>query len=161
RRSTMQTPASIPGAVAVPEVRRDAAGMSAVLTAQAILQRNYLFRRLPQPSLNRVAGLAVRRAYDKGSVIFNQGDRGDALYGVACGRVRISASGAGGREVYLNIMEPGDTFGEIAVMDGLPRTAGATTLEKTTLIVIQRTDFLALLERESKLAIHLLQLLCE
>jgi CRP/FNR family transcriptional regulator, cyclic AMP receptor protein len=131
------------------------------LTAKTVLQRNYLFRRLPEPSLDRLADLAVRRIYDKGAIIFTQGDKGDALYGVASGRVRISASGSGGREVFLNIMEPGDTFGEIAVMDGLPRTAGATALEKTALMVIQRTDFLRLLEREPKLAVHLLQLLCQ
>ena len=90
-----------------------------------------------------------------------QGDVGDALFGVASGRVRISASGAAGQEVFLNIMEPGDTFGESAVMDGLPRTAGATALDDATLIVIKRSDFLQLLEREPQLAIHLLKLLCE
>ncbi len=132
-----------------------------ILTAKAILQRNYLFRGLPEVSLERVASLASRRTYDKGAVIFAQGDEGDALYGVAGGRVRISASGSGGQEVFLNIMEPGDTFGEIAVMDGLPRTAGATAIERTVLIVIQRLDFLQLLEREPQLAIHLLKLLCE
>jgi CRP-like cAMP-binding protein len=58
-------------------------------------------------------------------------------------------------------MEPGDTFGEIAVMDGLPRTAGATAVEQTALIVIKRADFLQLLEREPRLGIHLLKLLCE
>src|SRR5690606_25300792 len=79
----------------------------------------------------------------------------------AAGRVRISASGVGGQEVFLNIMEPGDTFGEIAVMDGLPRTAGATALERTVLIVVQRQDFLQLLEHEPRLAVHLLKLLCQ
>jgi hypothetical protein len=101
-------------------------GPAEKLTAKAVLQRNYLFRGLPGSTLERLASLATRRVYQKGAVIFSQGDPGDALFGVASGRVRISASGAGGREVFLNIMEPGDTFGEIAVMDGLPRTAGAT-----------------------------------
>ena len=131
-----------------------------ILTAKAVLQRNYLFRGLPEAALQRVAALASRRVYEKGGVIFAQGDEGDALYGVAAGRVRISASGAAGQEVFLNIMEPGDTFGEIAVMDGLPRTAGATALEHTVLIVVQRQDFLRLLEREPNLALHLLKLLC-
>jgi CRP/FNR family transcriptional regulator, cyclic AMP receptor protein len=108
-----------------------------------------------------VAALATRRTYPKGAVIFAQGEQGDALFGVAAGRVRISASGTGGQEVFLNIMEPGDTFGEIAVMDGLPRTAGATALDHTTVIIIKRADFLLLLEREPRLAIHLLKLLCE
>jgi CRP/FNR family transcriptional regulator, cyclic AMP receptor protein len=131
------------------------------LTAKAVLQRNYLFRGLPEEALERVASLSTRRSYDKGAVIFSQGDPPDALYGVASGRVRISASGAAGQEVFLNIMEPGDTFGEIAVMDGLPRTAGATALDRATLIVVSRRDFLRLLEREPRLAIHLLKLLCE
>src|SRR5690606_5882904 len=131
---------------------------AAVLTAAAVLRRNYMFRGLPEPTLRRIAALAGRKLYRKGSVIFSQGDSGDALYGVASGRVRISASGAGGREVFLNIMEPGDTFGEIAVMDGLPRTAGATALEHTTLIVLKRAHSLGLVERAPKLAIHLLKL---
>ena len=131
------------------------------LTARAVLLRNYLFRGLPQAAIDRLASLAVRRSFDKGAVVFAQGDKGDALYGVAAGRVRISACGAGGQEVFLNIMEPGDTFGEIAVMDGLPRTAAATAIDQTTLIVIKRQDFLQLLEREPQLAIHLLKLLCE
>lgn len=131
------------------------------LSAKGVLQRNYLFRGLPDGSLERIAALATRRSYAKGAVIFAQGDEGDALFGVAAGRVRISASGAGGQEVFLNIMEPGDTFGEIAVMDGLPRTAGATALDPTTVIILKRADFLQLLEREPLLAIHLLKLLCE
>ncbi len=129
-------------------------------SAKAVLQRNYLFRGLPAAAIERMAALASRRVYHKGAVIFSQGDPGDALFGVASGRVRVSASAAGGREVFLNIMEPGDAFGEIAVIDGLPRTAGATALDQTTLIVLKRKDFLALLEREPRLAIHLLELLC-
>jgi len=131
------------------------------LSADALLRRNYMFRGLPERTLQRIAARVGRRLYQKGAVIFSQGDPGDALYGVASGRVRISASGAGGREVFLNIMEPGDTFGEIAVMDGLPRTAGATALERTTLIVLKRVDFIALVEQEPRLALHLLKLLCE
>jgi CRP-like cAMP-binding protein len=131
------------------------------LSPRAVLKRNYLFRGLPDATIERIAALAAKRHYARGFQIFAQGDDGDALYGVAAGRVRISASASGGREVFLNIMEPGDTFGEVAVMDGLPRTASAVALDDSTLIVIQRGDFLPLLEREPKLATHLLKLLCE
>jgi CRP/FNR family transcriptional regulator, cyclic AMP receptor protein len=134
---------------------------SPALSADALLRRNYMFKGLPDRTLQRIAALAGRKLYQKGAVIFSQGDPGDALYGVASGRVRISASGAGGREVFLNIMEPGDTFGEIAVMDGLPRSAGATALDRTALIVLKRVDFIGLVEREPQLALHLLKLLCE
>src|SRR6185436_6004869 len=131
------------------------------LSPKTVLRHNYLFRSLSDSTLEGIAALAAKRTYYKGSVIFSQGDDGDALFGVASGRVRISASASGGREVFLNIMEPGDTFGEIAVMDGLPRTAGATALDHATLVTIKRPDFLQLLEREPQLAIHLLKLLCE
>jgi CRP-like cAMP-binding protein len=131
------------------------------LSPKAVLRHNYLFRSLSDSTLEGIAALAAKRTFYKGSVIFSQGDEGDALFGVAAGRVRISASASGGREVFLNIMEPGDTFGEIAVMDGLPRTANAIALDDSALIVIQRADFLPFLEREPRLAIHLLKLMCE
>jgi CRP-like cAMP-binding protein len=131
------------------------------LSPKTVLRHNYLFRTLSDSTLESLAALATKRSYFKGSVIFSQGDEGDALFGVASGRVRISASASGGREVFLNIMEPGDTFGEIAVMDGLPRTANAIALDDSTLILIQRSDFLPFLEKEPRLAIHLLKLMCE
>ena len=131
------------------------------LSPKTVLRHNYLFRSLSDSALEGIAALAAKRTYHKGTVIFSQGDEGDALFGVASGRVRISASASGGREVFLNIMEPGDTFGEIAVMDGLPRTANAIALDDSALLVIQRSDFLLFLEKEPRLAIHLLKLMCE
>lgn len=130
------------------------------ITPLTALRNNHLFQALPEQSLARVAALATRRSVGKGQVVFSQGDPGDALFAIASGRVRISATASSGQEVFLSIMEPGDTFGEIAVMDDLTRTAAATALEETTLLVIKREDFLELLEQEPKLALHLLRLLC-
>jgi CRP/FNR family transcriptional regulator, cyclic AMP receptor protein len=130
------------------------------LNARTIIERNSLFRGLKPSTLEQVADLASRRTYKSSAVVFLRGDPGDSLYGVVTGRVRISASAPGGKEVFLNIMEPGDAFGEIALLDGQPRTAAATTLSPTELIVIQRDNFLALLQREPKLAVHLIELLC-
>jgi CRP-like cAMP-binding protein len=96
-----------------------------------------------------------------GAVIFVQGDPGDSLCGVVTGRVRISTSRAGGKEAVLNIIEPGESFGEIALLDGMPRTATATAIEPTELSVIKRDHFLALLRDEPILAMHLIELLCQ
>jgi CRP/FNR family transcriptional regulator, cyclic AMP receptor protein len=93
-------------------------------------------------------------------VIFSQSDPGDSLFGVVTGRVRISTSSAAGREVFLNIMEPGDTFGEIALLDGRPRTATASAMATSDLLIITREQFLGLLAREPMLTEHLLRLLC-
>jgi CRP-like cAMP-binding protein len=130
-------------------------------TAKTVIERNRLFRGLGSATIERIAALATRRPYADGAVVFMRGDPGDSLCGVVSGRVRISASRPGGREVFLNIMGPGDAFGEIALLDGQPRTATATTLARTELIIIRRDRFADLLVSEPQLATHLIQLLCE
>jgi CRP/FNR family cyclic AMP-dependent transcriptional regulator len=131
------------------------------LSVQTILERNRLFRGLSAATVQQIAALAIRRPYEQDAIVFSQGDPGDSLYGVVTGKVRISASTREGKEMFLNIMEPGDTFGEIALLDGNPRTATATTTAACELMIIPRAQFLALLQREPALAIHLLQLLCQ
>jgi CRP/FNR family transcriptional regulator, cyclic AMP receptor protein len=128
------------------------------LAGKIMLQRSPLFRGLSTPALERVAELAVRRAYRSGEIVFSQGDPGDALYAVITGKIRISAGAADGREIFLNIMEPGDTFGEIALLDGGTRTASATATVDSELVSIRREHFLALLEREPRVALELLRL---
>jgi CRP-like cAMP-binding protein len=131
------------------------------LSVQTILERNRLFRGLSAATIQQIAALAIRRPYEPDALVFSQGDPGDSLYGVVTGKVRISASTREGKEMFLNIMEPGDTFGEIALLDGNPRTATATTTATCELMIIPRAQFLALLQREPTVAIHLLQLLCQ
>lgn len=131
------------------------------LDAKTIIERNTLFRGLAAATIERVVGLASRRGYEAGAVVFLRGDTGDCLYGVVTGKVRISVTGSGGKEVFLNIMEPGDSFGEIALLDGEPRTASATALVATELMSIPRERFLALLHEEPSLALHLIRLLCQ
>jgi CRP-like cAMP-binding protein len=137
------------------------AGKDPGAAARQLLRQNYLFAGLPDALLDSLAAHAQWRSCRRGEVVFSQGDEGDALYGVVSGRVRISTMSPEGREVFLNIMEPGDTFGEIAVIDGLPRTAGAVALDASTLIFIKRIEFLAVVEREPRLAMHLLRLFCQ
>src|ERR1700676_2570424 len=131
------------------------------LTAQTILERNSLFRGLPIATIQRISALAIRRTYKRGVIVFAHGDPGDALYGVVTGKIRISSSARDGKEIFLNVMEPGDTFGEIALLDGNKRTATARATVPSELIIIMRDHFLALLQQEPRLTIHLLQLLCQ
>ncbi len=131
------------------------------LAAETILQRTRLFRGLPSTTIRQISALSIRRSYGHGAIVFSQADPGDALYGVVTGKIRISASSPDGREVFLNIMEPGDTFGEIALLDGRRRTATASATVPSELIIISRDHFLGLLEREPKLVSHVVQLLCE
>lgn len=131
------------------------------IAANTILERNRLFRGLSASTIAQIASLSMRRPYAAGAIVFSQGDPGDALYGVVTGKVRISASAPDGKEMFLNIMEPGDTFGEIALLDGNPRTATASATAPCELLVIMRDPFLNLLQREPALSTHLLRLLCQ
>jgi CRP/FNR family cyclic AMP-dependent transcriptional regulator len=128
------------------------------LAGKMMLERSPLFRGLPPASLQRLASLATQRRYSAGEVVFSQGDPGDALYGVVSGKIRISTGATDGREVSLNIMEPGDTFGEIALLDGGERTAAATADVPSELVSIRREHFLDMLKREPPLALELLRL---
>jgi CRP-like cAMP-binding protein len=128
------------------------------LAGKIVLQRSPLFRGLAPPALERIASLATQRNYGAGEIVCSQGDPGDALYAVVSGRIRISSGAADGREIFLNIMEPGDSFGEIALLDGGTRTASAIAMVASELVSLRRDHLFALLEREPPVALELLRL---
>ncbi len=129
--------------------------------ATVSLSSCFLFRDLPKESLARVAALAKTRKFSRKQTIFSVGDVGDALYGIIAGKVRIVANAEDGREVFLNILNSGAVFGEVAVIDGKSRTAGAIAIEDSVLWAIERTEFLRLLHEDPELSVHLLQVFCE
>lgn len=131
------------------------------LTARVVLKANRLFRDLPDPTLDQLAGLAVRRSVKRGQRIFAEGDPGDSLMGLISGQVRISATTPAGQEAFLNLLESGDSFGEIAVLDGNARTANAEAVTDVELFVVRRVDLMALIGREPRLAAELISLLCK
>jgi CRP-like cAMP-binding protein len=127
---------------------------------QTFLNTHYLFRDLDPAVVARIAALGVTRGLGAEEILFQKGDSGDALYAVLSGRIRISTNTPGGKEIVFAIMEPGEVFGEIALLDGMARTADASAIGPAELFMIYRRDFLNFLEREPRLAIHLLQLVC-
>lgn len=126
-----------------------------------LLRHHYLFRTLDPTVLRRIVDLGITTRLERGDVLFRKGDEGNALYGVLQGQIRISASSPTGREVIMNLMEEGEVFGEIALLDGGTRTADAIAIARAELLTIRRRDFLNFLEREPNLAVHLIKLLCE
>jgi CRP/FNR family transcriptional regulator, cyclic AMP receptor protein len=127
----------------------------------ALLGMNPLFAGLGEEAIGSIAGLCTRRQLDAGEVLFQKGDKGDALYGVRRGRIRIETGTASGGRLTLNMLGPGDLFGEIALFDGQPRTADAISAEPSELFMVRRSDFLAYLEREPRITVRLLELLCQ
>lgn len=104
---------------------------------------------------------AQERRFKNGQLIFQRGDEGGSMMSVVEGRVRISIASEDGREIVLTIIEPGGVFGEIALLDGRGRTADAHAMGETRLNVLYMRDALPILEREPRLAVRLLQMLCE
>jgi CRP/FNR family cyclic AMP-dependent transcriptional regulator len=126
-----------------------------------ILKMNPMFADLGSDELQRISNLCHTQHLASGEVLFQKGDAGDALFGVRRGQIRIETGASDGSRLTLNFMGPGDLFGEVAVLDGQARTADATAGEATELFVLRREDFLGHLEREPKVAIKIIQLLCE
>lgn len=144
-----------------PHLVTEAGDGMAATSMLSILQENRLFGGLSGDVLERIAGLATRRKAPAGRVLFVQGETGDLFFGIESGRVRMSASSPEGREIHFVELGPRDTFGEIALLDGGPRTATATVAAAASLVVIDRASFRALLEREPGLGLRLLERLCE
>jgi len=103
---------------------------------------------------------ALTRKVKKGTLLFRKGDAGTNLYAVGAGVVRVSAPSDQGKDTVFNLIVPGEIFGEIAFLDGGPRTADAVMIESGELMVIERRDFLPLLRDYPELAVRLLEILC-
>jgi CRP/FNR family transcriptional regulator, cyclic AMP receptor protein len=116
--------------------------------AAAYLKQTRLFMDLEPAALTRLADRAIERTYKKGQLIFYQGDPAEALFVVIEGRVKVVVVNEAGDEMVLVTLQPVDVFGEVALIDGEPRSASAETLEQTRVLVLTRTTFLEAL-RES------------
>jgi CRP/FNR family cyclic AMP-dependent transcriptional regulator len=126
-----------------------------------MLSLNPLFSHLGADALKQIAGLCHTQQLGEGEVLFQKGDVGDALYGIRRGQIRIETGASDVGRLTLNFQGSGDVFGEIAVLDGQTRTADAIGAEPTELFVLRRADFMNHLEREPKVAIKLIELLCQ
>lgn len=92
---------------------------------------------------------------DAGSEIFHQGDPAEALYILLDGEVEIAKAGTRGQEKVLVTLRPGSPFGEMSLMDSLPRSATARTRAKSEMIVLPRDNFLALTEAHPRLGLKI------
>jgi CRP/FNR family transcriptional regulator, cyclic AMP receptor protein len=110
------------------------------------VRRSPLFRHLDSNALADLAARMAHRRYRKGEVIFHEGDPGDALHLVQTGRVKIGRVSAAGDETIVASIGPGETFGELVLLDGAPRSATATALEATQTLVLGRPAFVSLVD---------------
>lgn len=112
----------------------------------ALLGRTALFGPLGDQVTNRLAEHASDRSYQKGQIIFHEGDHDDALFVMAKGLVKVFLTSEQGEEMVLVTLRPPETFGELALIDSGPRSASTEALEDTTLIVLRRAALLELFQ---------------
>jgi CRP/FNR family cyclic AMP-dependent transcriptional regulator len=126
----------------------------------APLRNHPLFREFPPAVIEHFGTYMTRRSVRRGATIFAKGDPGSGLMAVLWGSVKISVPTADGREAVLNIINPGEIFGEIALLDGRPRTADAVAMDDCELMVIERRDFIPFLRGEPDIALKFIEILC-
>jgi len=116
-----------------------------------------IFSELDAERLKQISQLGSRKLYKKDSTILKENETGSALFVIISGKVKVSRASDDGKEVILTILNESDFFGEMAILDGLSRSAGVIANEETELFIIQRTDFLNLLQAHPEISVALLQ----
>src|SRR5258708_36465557 len=96
------------------------------------------------------------RKHPAGTVLFREGDRGATMYVIRSGKVKISKH-ISDTELTLAVLGPGEFFGEMALLEGLPRSAGATVVEDAALIELEQTAFEMLVRKNSEIAVRLMR----
>ncbi len=132
-----------------------------ILKRREMLASTPLFAAIPTSLLDELAAKAKPVKVDARETLFSKGDPGDRLYLVAKGLIRIGVLSAEGREVTYGMIQPGELFGEIAVLDDGVRSADATAMEASELLAIERKDVHAFLQRHPIQSLHLLKVLCD
>jgi CRP/FNR family cyclic AMP-dependent transcriptional regulator len=121
------------------------------------LMRQPLFADVPPVQLVPIAALVQRREYPAGAVLFTQGELGNVAFIVRRGLVEIIVQSADDRGLVLYEVGPGDHFGEMALLEGTPRSATAVCREASEVLAISRDDLLDELERQPKIMLRMLQ----
>ena len=125
-----------------------------------LLSKSLLFGALDDTARRDLAAHVHRKSYDVGEPIFHIGAPGQSLIVILAGTVRVSLPGPRGKAVILADLGVGEVLGEIALLDGKERSADATALTKCDLLVLERRDVVAFLEKRADICLKLLELMC-
>jgi CRP/FNR family cyclic AMP-dependent transcriptional regulator len=126
----------------------------------AVLRKHPIFCDLDSEAFEQLGRYAKHATLKRGATIFSKGDPGNSLIAVISGTVKISISSPDGRNAILNLIGPGEIFGEVAVLDGHARTADAIANTNCEIFVIDRREFLPFVRSQPALAMKFIELLC-
>jgi CRP/FNR family transcriptional regulator, cyclic AMP receptor protein len=133
---------------------------SGALDKRAVLRQHPLFAELDPKVIDRLLAYARSKTVAAGATIFARGDAGTGLFAVCSGTVKITNHSADGKDAVFNLLNAGEIFGEIALLDGRPRSADALALTRCELIAVDRRDFLPLLKDQPEIALKMIEVLC-
>src|ERR1700756_2516373 len=125
-----------------------------------IFELHPLFGKLSAGEIDSLISYFRIERYSAGREIFAKAGAGQSLVAVLRGNIKISSLSDEGKEIVFNIINAGEIFGEIAVLEGEERSADATAITDCDLLVLNRRDFLPLLEDHADLCMILLRIFC-
>jgi len=143
-----------------PRPARRESGAIRYIDRRQIFAEHDFFRGLAPAVIEELAARSRVEHYRRGKTIFAKGSPGRAMMAVLRGNVKICSVSRNGREAVLNVIGPGYVFGEIAVLDGGPRTADAVAGTECDVLVLDRRDLMPILGANPDLAQRLLEILC-
>ena len=133
-------------------------GQVAAARGRGLLRNVSIFADLDPDAVAALERLAEVKDYAPDAVIVSQEERGDALYVLASGKVKVVLYGDSGREIILSIFKtPGDFFGEMSLLDNEPRSATVISDGRSRLLVLSRRDFEAHIQKHPRTALRVLQ----
>lgn len=118
-----------------------------------------LFADLPDKDLNILTGHAITRTYKKNTVIINQGDETSSLHVILEGDVKVYIDNEQGKEVTLDTMSAGESFGELALLSDSPRTASIVTITPCKIALISKQDFMNCLANNPSISSRIIEIL--
>jgi CRP/FNR family cyclic AMP-dependent transcriptional regulator len=124
-----------------------------------LLSKSILFSQLDIKDLDKLIRFMKSKHFKAREVIFHKADPGNQMCIITSGRVKLSTLSEEGKEMMYGMLEPGDIFGEISLLDGEQRSATVTATKPTDLLIIERRDLIPFLEQHPKVAIKLLAIL--
>jgi len=126
----------------------------------SVLRKHPYFADLEPEAFEQLCRYAKHATMKRGATIASKGDPGTSLFAVISGTVKISVSSPDGRNAILNLIGPGEIFGEVALLDGQSRSADATANTNCELFIIDRRDFIPFVRSQPALALKFIELLC-
>jgi CRP-like cAMP-binding protein len=126
-----------------------------------IFEQHFLLGKLSSSEIDTLLAYSRVEHYPAGREIYAKGSPGESMLAVLRGTVKMSSVSTEGKEVVLNMMNPGEIFGEIALLDGEERSADAIAVTECELLVLHRRDFMPILQNHPDMCMVLLRILCQ